>query len=177
MTFSSLNRHFVYRGKVFNIVQEQVRTPEKRVVSLDIVEHRGAVTIVPLDDAGNIWFVRQYRHPAGRTLLELPAGVMESAEDSQSSAERELREEIGMAARQFQKIGEFFLAPGYSTEYMTVYLASGLYADPLPQDEDELLSVEIVPVEIAYQMAHQGEIADAKSLAALFLAQDWIKNR
>ena len=172
MTFEVLSQETVYRGRVFDVRRESVRTPQGVVVPLDIVEHRGAVTIIPVDAEGQILFIRQYRHPARKELLELPAGVMERGEPPEDSAHREVREETGMAAGKLLKIGEFFLAPGYSTEFMHVYLARELYYAPLPGDADEVLSVVRVPIEEAYRKARQSEIQDAKTLAALLLARD-----
>ena len=143
---------------------------------LDIVEHNGAVTIVPVDSDGQIWFVRQYRHPAESVLLELPAGVMEESEGPEASALRELREEIGMAAGKLLKIGEFFLAPGYSTEYMHVYLATDLRPAPLPGDEGELIEIEGIPIQRAYAHIREGVYRDSKTLATLLLAQPYLLN-
>lgn len=171
MTFEVISQETVYRGRVFDVRRESVRTPKGVVVPLDIVDHRGAVTIIPVDAEGQIWFIRQYRHPAGKELLELPAGVLERGESPEASAHREVREEIGMAAGKLLKAGEFFLAPGYSTEFMQVYLATELYYAPLPGDVDEVLSVVKVSIPEAYRKARQGEIQDAKTLASLLLAQ------
>jgi 8-oxo-dGTP pyrophosphatase MutT (NUDIX family) len=171
MTFEIVDQEIVYQGRVFTVRKDTVRTPQGIVVPLDIVDHRGAVTLIPVDRDGQILFVRQYRHPAGKFLLELPAGVMESGEPPEVSAHREVREETGMAAEKLVKVGEFFLAPGYSTEYMHVYLATELYHAPLPGDPDEVLSVVKIPIQEAYRKALEGEIQDAKSLAALFLAR------
>jgi ADP-ribose pyrophosphatase len=172
MTFEVIDQEIIYRGRVFDVKKETVRTSQGVIVPLDIVSHRGAVTMVPVDGDGQILFVRQYRHPAGKYLLELPAGVMEPGEPPEASAHREVREEVGMAAGKLDKLGEFFLAPGYSTEYMVVYLATELYHAPLAGDVDEELSVVKVPIQEAYRKALQGEIQDAKSLAALLLARD-----
>jgi ADP-ribose pyrophosphatase len=145
-----------------------VRLPDGKAVKLDIVDHVGAVTLIPVDEAGMIWFVRQYRHATGKMLLELPAGTLEPGEQPEVCALRELREEIGMACKDLQKAGEFFLAPGYSTEYMYMFIATGLYANPLPGDSDEFLSIEKIPIAEAFKMAVRGEIQDAKSLVGLF---------
>lgn len=142
---------------------------------MDIVEHVGAVTLIPIDERGHILFVRQYRHAAGRQLLELPAGTLEADELPIECARREVREETGMAAGNLQKIGEFFLAPGYSTEYMYIYLATELRPDPLPGDQDEFLHLVSVEVERAYQLILGGEINDAKSIAAMMLARPWLE--
>jgi ADP-ribose pyrophosphatase len=171
MAFETVSSEKIYHGRVFDLRRDQVRMPDGRLVALDVVDHPGAITVIPLDDQGQIWFVRQYRHPTESFLLELPAGVKEPGEQPELTAQREIQEEIGMAATEIRKVGEFFLAPGYSTEYMHVYLASGLYQARLQGDEDEYLSVEKVPLEKAYRLAEAGEIRDAKSLAALLLAR------
>ncbi|MBP1702124.1 MAG: putative ADP-ribose pyrophosphatase [Chloroflexi bacterium] len=175
MTFEIIDQEMVYKGKAFDVRREKIRTPQGAIVLLDIVDHRGAVTMIPVDQEGRIIFVRQYRHPAGKFLLELPAGVMEVGELPENSAQREVREETGMAAEKLVKVGEFYLAPGYSTEYMHVFLATQLYPAPLPGDIDEVLSLERVPIREAYRLAMEGEIQDAKSLAALFLARQLLE--
>lgn len=174
MTFERIKTENIYQGRAFNVRRDQVRLPDGRLYLLDIVDHCPAVTIIPIDKQGEIWFIRQYRHAAEKALLELPAGVMESEEAPEYSALRETREEIGMSAGNLQRIGGFFLAPGYSTEYMHVFLASELYTDPLQQDEDEFLSIEKVPAHQVMKLIETGEIQDAKSLAALFLAQPYL---
>lgn len=175
MPFELLSSKSTYHGRAFSVRRDEIRLPDGALARLDIVEHVGAVTILPLDDQGQVWFVRQYRHAAGIELLELPAGTLEPGEDPQVCAHREIREETGMAAGSLQKIGEFFLAPGYSTEYMHVYLAQDLVHDPLPGDQDEFLSVERYPLGQAYAMLQRGEIRDAKTIAALSIAQHFIE--
>ena len=170
MAFELINSESKYQGRVFSVRQDEVRMPDGHPVKLDVVDHRGSVTMVPLDESGQVWFIRQYRHPAQQELLELPAGVMEPEEGALASAARELREEIGMGARHLKPLGEFFLAPGYSTEYMHVFLATGLYPAPLAQDEDEIIQVEKIPAGEALRLAKSGQIQDAKTIAALFLA-------
>ncbi len=104
------------------------------------------MVILPVDDQGNLFFVRQYRHAAGLDLLELPAGTLDEGEAPEACARREVREETGMAAGKMEHLGGFYLAPGYSTEYMHVYLATGLHSDPLEADADEFLTVEVIPL-------------------------------
>jgi len=100
--------------------------------------------------------------------LELPAGTLEPGEAPELAAGREVREETGFAAGKLRKLGEFFLAPGYSTEYMHVFLATDLSVDPLPKDADEFLTVEPIPLGSALVMAAEGRIRDSKSLVGLF---------
>jgi len=160
-----------YRGRAFDVRWDKISLPNGKSTKLDIVEHANSVTILPIDTDGHIWFVRQYRHPAGIELLELPAGVLEPDEDPVTSANRELQEEIGMGSGSLQKIGGFFLAPGYSTEFMYVYLARDLFPSILPHDDDEFLSVERLPQDQVRDMVRNGVIQDAKTLAVLYMAK------
>ena len=135
MKFSLLKSEVIYQSRALTLRHDHLKTPDERVVIYDIIEHRGSVIIVPVDEDGNIYFIRQYRHAAQEVMLELPAGTLEVDEDPLVCAGREVREEVGMAAEHIQKIGGFYLAPGYSTEFMHVYLATGLRSDPLEMDE------------------------------------------
>lgn len=170
MPASVLKSDTVFRGRAFAVRLDEIEYAPGRTTRLEIVEHTGAVTMVPLDEHGQLWFIRQYRHAAGRELLELPAGTLEPNEDPAVGAARELQEEIGMRSEQLEPLTRFWLAPGYSTELMHVYLARGLRPAPLPQDEDEVISVVKLPVAEALAAAARGELQDAKSLAALFAA-------
>ncbi len=170
MDYQPLSREKLYSGPVFDVVKVSMQLPDRRQRSYDLVEHAGSVTIVPVDDHKQIFFVKQYRVGAGHTLLELPAGVLEEGEDPLVSANREMREEIGMAATEITSLGSFYLAPGYTSEYMTIFLARGLYPAPLEPDEDEFLEIVTLPIEVVYEQAFAGKIQDGKTLAALLLA-------
>ena len=116
-----------------------------------------------MDDQGNVWFIRQYRLGAEQELLELPAGLLEGDEDAEASAAREVQEEIGMAAGHLERLGEFYMVPGYSTEKLVIYLATGLYPSTLPTDEFELLEKVVVPIAEALRMARSGEVKDRQN--------------
>lgn len=175
MGFELIKSEVVLKARVFLLRRDWLKTPDGRETTYDIIEHHGSVAIVPIDADGNMLFVRQYRYAAGKDVLELPAGTLEPNEDPQVCAAREIREETGFAAGRLEKIGEFYLAPGYSTEFMHVFLATELTYDPLEADADEFLSVEKIPIAEAIQRSERGEIPDAKSLAALFLVQPHLK--
>jgi ADP-ribose pyrophosphatase len=175
MKFDLIQSEIVYKGHKFVLRSDRVRTPDS-IVDLDIVEHNGSVVLVPVDEEkGQVYFVRQYRHAAGQEILELPAGTLEVGEAPEACAAREIREETGMAAATLKEIGAFYLAPGYSTEYMHVFLATGLTHDPLEADADEFLSVETLPLAEALKLAESGQLPDAKSLAALLLARRYLQ--
>ena len=175
MPFKLTKSEPVFQGRAFKIRRDTLKTPDGNETKFDIVEHNGSVIIIPIDADDNMLFVRQYRHAAGKDLLELPAGTRDGSEAYEDCAAREIREETGMAAGRLERIGDFYLAPGYSTEFMAVFLATELHHDPLEADDDEFLQVEKISVRDATQMAERGEMPDAKSLAALFLARPHLK--
>lgn len=159
-----------FSGRAFGVRVDRIQLADGRETTLEIVEHVGSVAIVPLADDGGIWFVRQYRHAAGRELLELPAGTLNPGESPEACAGRELREEIGLRADKLTALGGFFLAPGYATEFMHIFLAEGLIADPLPADADEVLFPEKLPITEVHKLLEAGAIEDGKTIAALALA-------
>ncbi len=171
MKFETIQSSNVFQGKAIKVWVDEVQYPDGRQVKIEVIHHPGAVTILPVDDEGNIWFVRQYRHPAGQLLLELPAGTLEQGEPPEVTAAREIREEIGMAAEKLTPLGSFFVAPGYSDEFMHTYLAEGLSSDPLELDAGEFLSIEKYSIEETYAKFDRGEIIDAKTLAVLAIAR------
>ncbi|MGZ9165694.1 MAG: NUDIX hydrolase [Anaerolineales bacterium] len=175
MPFELIKSETLLQGRAFKIRRDYLKMPNGRETRLEIIEHGGSVVLIPIDDDGNLLFVRQYRHAAGKDLLELPAGTRDDDEPFEQCAAREIREETGMEAGKLQKVGEFYLAPGYSSEFMVVYLATELKENPLDADDDEFLQVEKIPLKKAIQMAERGDVPDAKSLAALLLAKPYLK--
>jgi len=174
-SFEFLRSEVLMKGRAFTIRRDYLKTPDGRETRFEIVEHGGSVVIVPVDADGNLLFVRQYRHAAGMDMLELPAGTRDGNEPFEDCAAREIREETGMEAGKLIHVGSFYLAPGYSTEYMGVFLATDLKHNPLEADDDEFLSVEKIPVKEALKMAERGDMPDAKSLAALLMARSYLE--
>jgi ADP-ribose pyrophosphatase len=174
MKFELLKSEITYAGRAFSVRLDHLLTPSGKTVKYDIVQHIGSISVVPIDENGQLYFVRQYRQAAQQELLELPAGTLEEGELPAEAAAREIREETGMAAKNIQEIGSFYLAPGYSTELMHVFLATGLTHDPLDPDADEYLSVEKMSVAKAFELIENGHLQDAKSLAALLLARRYL---
>jgi|SRR5687768_2078427 len=171
MPFELISSEVLVEGRAFKVRRDALKTPDGRQTKLEIVEHGGSVVLLPIDSEGNLLFVHQYRHAVGRDLMELPAGTRDGEEPFEECAAREIREETGMEAGSLLKIGEFYLVPGYSTEFMAVFVATELKENPLQADEDEFLQVEKIPLKQAIEMAEQGRVQDAKSLAALLLAR------
>jgi ADP-ribose pyrophosphatase len=173
-THAILQSDTIFQGHAFSVELILTRLPDGNQKVYELVRHREAVTLVPIDPAGKIYFVRQYRIGAGQALLELPAGVLEPDEDPAGGAGREVREETGLAAGKLLKLGEFYMAPGYSSELIHVFLATDLYPAPLEADDDEFLEVESMPVQQVYEMLDAGLIKDGKTLAALLLARPYL---
>jgi ADP-ribose pyrophosphatase len=169
-----LERSVVHRGRYLTMERVTARTPEGADVIRDIVVHPGAVVIAPLDSQGRLLLVTQYRLPAGGALLELPAGTLDEhdgeVEDPLAAAHRELEEETGFRAGSMVRIGGFWSAPGFSTEYLTLYLATDLHAagdDRLAPDLDEDLRLVVLPIADAVEAVEAGLIEDAKSIAGI----------
>jgi len=177
MPFEFISSEVLLKGRVFKIRRDTLKAPDGREAKYDIIEHGGSVVIVPIDNDGNLLFVRQYRHAAGLDLLELPAGTRNEEEPYEECAAREIREETGMEAGTLQRVGDFYLAPGYSSEFMAVFLATELKPNPLPGDEDEFLQLEKIPVKDVEAMFARGDAPDAKSLAAWLLAKPFLENK
>jgi len=175
MPFETISSEIIYPGKAFTIRRDHLRLPDGRTTKFDIVEHHGSVVLIPIDENGNMIFVRQYRHATEMELLELPAGTLDEGETPECCARREIREETGMAADTLDPSGGFYLAPGYSTEYMYVYVATHLRHDPLQADADEFLQTETIPINQVFNMIRDGKMLDAKSLAAIQLAETTIR--
>ena len=159
----------VFRGRVFDITVDTIREGDK-TYQREIVHHPGSAVIVPIFDDGTIALVRQYRHPAVRYLLEVPAGTLKRGEVPEEGAARELEEELGFVAGRLQKLSEFFVSPGFCEEKMWIYLATELTETKQQLEDDEILEVSRVPFSQALGMITTGEIEDAKTIIGVMLA-------
>jgi ADP-ribose pyrophosphatase len=164
------------QGKILEFRIDTVETADGHRSTRDIAGHPGGVCVVAIDDEDRVLLVRQWRHAAGRALLEIPAGTLDRApdgtvEDHACAAARELDEETGSRAGTWRYLGAFWTAPGFTSELMHLYLATELTpADEggLGPDEDERLELQAIPFDEAVAMAERGDIPDAKSLIGLF---------
>jgi ADP-ribose pyrophosphatase len=164
-----LSTRRVYDGRVINLRVDGVRTPTGIETRREIVEHHGAVAIVPIDDEGRVWLIRQYRHAAGRVMIEIPAGTLEPGEDPLAGAARELAEETGCTAVRLERIGGIYTSPGFCTEYIHLFVANGLIHGAAHPEDDEQIWVEPTSWDEAMRRVRMGEIEDAKSVSALLL--------
>lgn len=170
----TLSSKDIYDGKTFNVRIDEVRDDDL-TYKREIVVHRGSAVIVPLFDDGTVALVRQWRHPAGKYLLEIPAGSLEEGEDPRTGAIRELEEEIGCTAAKVEKLTEFYVSPGFLTERMHVYLATGLTETAQNLDDDERIDVVRIPLADALELCRNNTIEDAKTIIGLTFAANLTK--
>ena len=169
-----LSSECVWQGRIFSVVRERLRLPSGLAQDLAIVDHRGAVAVAALDSDGKLQLVRQYRHAAGDWLIEIPAGRLELGEDPLTAAARELEEETGLCAGNWGLLKEFFPAPGFCSEQISLFLATELsLAGPTrrtPDPDEEFEVLRMTPE--AVLRGELGDIRDAKTLLAAALVLD-----
>lgn len=165
-----LHRRPVFEGRVVNLSVDRVRLPNGNECELEMIRHPGAAAVVPVDDAGRVLLVRQYRYAASGWLLEIPAGKLDDGEPPESCAVREVEEETGHRPRDLQPLGWIWTTPGFTDEKIWLYLATSLEPTRQNLQADEVLSVERLPLAEAVEMAASGEIRDGKSVCALLRA-------
>lgn len=176
MPYQVIKKEEKYKSHIFTVENVSVELPDQRTRQYDLIQIQDAVTILPLDDNGNVLFVEQFRIGANKMVLELPAGKIEAGEEALATAEREIREETGLAAKMMQPLGKFYVSPGYSTEFMYTFLATGLYPAPLDPDADEFIHLVKIPLPQVLAMLQKSEFDDAKTLATLAQALPFIGN-
>jgi len=164
-----IGTNVAFRGRVIEVVVDTISEGDI-IYPREVVHHPGSAVIVPVFDDGTVAFVRQYRHPAVRYLLEIPAGTLRRGEVPEEGAARELEEEIGVVCRSLEKLSEFFVSPGFLEEKMWVYLATGLTETEQRLEDDELIEIVRLPLAQALSMITTGEIEDAKTIIGLMLA-------
>lgn len=162
-----LEQREAFAGRLLQVTVDTVRLPNGQQTDLEILRHPGAAAVVPVDRAGNVLMVRQYRYATGGYILEVPAGKLDAGDTPLSCAQRELGEEVGMEAEQIIPMGWIWTTPGFTDERIWLFAATGLRSTQQALEPDEVLTVESVPREDAIRMAREGELTDAKSVCAL----------
>lgn len=157
----------IFKGRVITLKKETVLLPNGEEAGREIVLHPGGVSILPLDENGNVYMVRQYRRPFDDILLEIPAGKLDYGEDPFECGVRELSEETGLTAGKYDYLGKFYVTPGFCREVIHIYLARDLKKGNMHLDEDEFLEVEKIPFNTLLDMAMSNEIKDAKTAIAI----------
>jgi len=167
LTEKTIGTKEIFTGRIIKVRVDTVRLPDGGESTREVVEHAGAVGVVAVDNDNNIIMVRQYRKPVEGVLLEIPAGTMEKGEDPLLCAQRELKEETGFTAEHWNKILSYYSAPGFTDEYLHLYLASDLTGGEIALDDDEFVETVRLPLSEAYRMIFEGHIADGKSIIGI----------
>lgn len=154
----------VYDGYLVKLDLHDVRLPDGNASKREVIKHPGAVALVAVDDNNKILMVRQFRIAAGKVMLEIPAGTLEPGEPPSECAARELQEETGYKPTQLESLGGIYAAPGYTTEFIHLFYASGLVESSLDQDSDEFIEMERISLTDALHMIDSGEIDDSKTV-------------
>jgi ADP-ribose pyrophosphatase len=162
-----LDRRPIFDGKIVKLSVDRVRLPNGHIAELEMIEHPGAAAVVPVDHAGDVLLVHQYRYASGGWLLEVPAGKLDAGEPPETCAVREVEEETGCRPATLTPLGWVWTTPGFTDEKIWLYLATELTTTQQALQRDEVLSVRRMPLEQAVAMAATGEIVDAKSIIAL----------
>lgn len=170
-------RETLHRGRVFDFNRENVTLQNGVTVDLEIIRHPGASAVVALSTRKTVVMVRQYRYAVGDHIFEIPAGTFEETEPPLSCARRELIEETGFRARNWEGLGVITPVPGYSDEQIHLFLATELVRDAQNLDQDEIIEVVELPLTRAVEMIYSGEIRDAKSIAGLLIAAHHVNRR
>ena len=176
-TENCLTREDIYRGKIIYVHRDQVSLPDGSASVREIVEHSGGVAVIPVEEDGTVWCVRQYRYAFGTHLLEVPAGKLEDGEDPLNCAVRELGEETGFTAEKFTFLGALLPSPGYCRETLHIYLATGLKPGKAHLDEGEFLDVERHSLTELRDMVLRNELTDAKTAMAVLKAAWYLGER
>lgn len=173
MSEETIKTDTIYSGKLLNVVKDTVRLPTGRLTVREVVKHRGVVAIIPLLGE-RIVMVRQFRQACGKTLLELAAGTMRLGESPKECACRELVEETGYVPRRLKKLLQCYVAPGYSSELVHIFLATDLSKAVQDLEEDEFIRVVKIDLVTALQMIERNEIEDAKSIAGILYFKKYL---
>ena len=168
-------RERIYSGKIIDVEKWTAKLPNGNEALREIVLHKGASAIVPVDEEGNVYLVRQFRMPFQKISLEIPAGKLDYAgEDRFECAKRELREETGFSAKKWKHLTDLETTPGFCTEIISVYLARGLEKGETDFDDDEFIDLVKMSVRDAAAMVMRGEITDSKSIAGILMADNFL---
>ena len=173
----TLSSQLIYDGRVVKLRVDSVRLGNGQQATREIVEHSDCIAVVVIDKNNNVLLVKQFRKPVEKELLEIPAGGVDTGEDPEEAVNRELREEIGYMPRKVRRLGGFYSAPGYCSEYLYLYLATDLVPRQLIAEDTESINVVQVPVEEIPDLIASGRICDAKSIAGLLTYLEYSKGK
>ena len=171
LTEKKLSGELKYTGVIVSVTLDEVELCDGKKTLREVVHHPGGVGVLPIDEDGNCYMVRQWRYPLGATTLEIPAGMIDHHDEHIATARRELSEETGFSADEYVDLGCCYTSPGYTDEIIHVYLARGLHRGKSHLDEGEFLNVEKMPFDTLFGMVMRNEIIDAKTVIAVTRAK------
>jgi ADP-ribose pyrophosphatase len=174
-TEKRLRRQYIYEGRLINLRIDTVVTADGHHATREIVEHGDAVVMVALDADDNVLLVNQFRTPLGKKLLEIPAGIIDKKEDAEAAVIREMQEETGYKPEKLVFLTGFYTSPGFSNEYLHLYLATDLTPSRLQAEDTAGIELERVPVSKITEIITSGRIQDAKTIAGLLLFLEYQK--
>ena len=170
-----LSSNIIFDGRAVKLRVDTVRMADGRQTTREIIEHGACVAVVAVDEQNNILLVSQFREAVEKELLEIPAGGIDPGEDVETTVKREMQEETGYLPQQLLSLGGYYLAPGYSTEYLHLYLATDLLPSRLVAEDTEGINIVRVPVSQIRKMLASGKICDGKSIAGLYMYLEYRK--
>ena len=168
----TISSEMIYEGAILNLRRDKVTVKDGRTAYREIIEHNGAVALVPVTEDGRVVMVRQYRKACEKALLEIPAGKIDTGEAPLDCAVRELKEETGYTAAEVELMSEFYVACGYSGEKISIYLCTGLTAGDTAFDDDEALDIVEMPFDELCRMCADNELEDSKTIIGILMAKE-----
>ncbi|MGP8079343.1 MAG: NUDIX hydrolase [Dehalococcoidales bacterium] len=173
----TLSSKIVFEGRAVKLRVDTIQMPDGRQTTREIVEHGACIAVVAVDEQNNVLLVSQYREAVEKELLEIPAGGVDPGEDVETAVKREMQEETGYLPQKLENLGGYYLAPGYSTEYLHLYLAGDLLPSRLMAEDTEGIKIVRVPVSQIRKLLTSGKICDGKSIAGLYVFLEYQKKK
>ncbi len=174
MSFTVKKRDIIHKGVVFDLIVDHIEYPSGNGSVREVAQHPGGAVVVPVFENGDVLMIKQYRYPIEKVIYELPAGKLDPDEDPEHCARRELEEETGYKAKTYKKLTAFYTTPGFCTEKLHIYLATGLQKLESGQnleEGEESITIERIPLQQTLDMIEAEKIVDGKTIVGLFLAE------
>ena len=172
----TLATEVIFEGRVVRLRIDTIETIDGRQSTREIIEHDDCITVIPVDENGNILLVKQFRRPTGKELLEIPAGGIDPGEDTETAVIREMQEETGYRPQKLKRLGGFYSSPGFCTEYLHVYLATDLVPGRLYAEDTEAIELVRMPPDDIIKLITSDKIEDAKTIAGLLYYLEYCRN-
>ena len=175
LTETPLSQEYKYKGRIINLRVDEARLPNGAKATREVIEHPGGVCVAALTDEGELLFVRQFRYPYQEVIPEIPAGKLTPGEDPLECGKRELQEETGAAAAQYEFLGKLYPSPGYCGEIIRIWACRVAQKGEMHLDEDEFLEVERIPLDKAVEMVLNNEIPESKTQVGILKTAALVK--